>query len=196
MACFVCLIPAVEDLGTGERVGADVGDFDADGAAVGDGGVPGAFLQVERLVNGAVEIEHEMDAEAPEIVQDLETLAAGAAGVEVEDELVDAVREQFQVPTAAANPLDFILGKNGAAETVTVWGVQVSIGLVRGIPIRIGEGGEAAFDPIGIVTTFVEPEDDGGAGVEELAGDNDFVSLARGVGAGFGQPGAPGQNQG
>ena len=82
----VFFIPAFQRIGVG--VGADVGDFNADGAGVGDRGVPGAFLEIERLVNRAVEVEHEMDTEAAVIVQDFEALAAGAGGIVVDDELI------------------------------------------------------------------------------------------------------------
>ena len=66
------------------------------------------FLEVERLVDRAVEVEHEMDAQAAHVLEDLEALPAGAADVEVEDELIDDPLEQRQVPAAAADALDLL----------------------------------------------------------------------------------------
>ena len=42
---------------------AHVGDLDADRATVGDGGVPRAFLQIKRLIDRAVNIEHEVNTQ-------------------------------------------------------------------------------------------------------------------------------------
>lgn len=82
----------------GGWVGADLGDLDTDGAVVGDGGVPGAFLEVECLVDRAVEVEQEVDREAADVVQRAEALTAGAGDVVVDDELVDDLGEQGGCP--------------------------------------------------------------------------------------------------
>ena len=65
-----------------DGIGAHVGDFDADRAAVRGGRVPGAFFQIERLVDRAVQVEHEMHAQVAHVLQDLEALPAGAADVD------------------------------------------------------------------------------------------------------------------
>ena len=91
--------------------GADVGDLDADRPAVGLGGVPGAFLEVERLVDRAVDVEHELDAQPALVVEHLEALLARAADVEVDDELVDLLLQEREVPAAAADLLALLGGQ-------------------------------------------------------------------------------------
>lgn len=105
-------------------VGAHVGDFDADGAVVGGGGVPGAFFEVEGLVDGAVEVDHEVDGESSEIVEDFEALSAGATDVVMEDELIDGALEEREVPAAASDAFELVGGEVGAAEVVAVWGFE------------------------------------------------------------------------
>lgn len=155
--------------------------------------MPGAFLKVEGLINGAVQIEHEMDAEAAKVVQDLEALTTGARGVEVEDELIDDIGEEMEIPAAATDLLELFIGKLRAAEAVAIRAVEGLVLLLGGLPIRLIEGGEAALHAIGIVTAGVEPQDDGGAGVNEAASDNDFIAETRGVGARTGKAGAAGE---
>ena len=43
------------------------------------------------------------------------------------------------------------------------------------------ERSEAAFDAVSVITIGIEPKDDRSADVEELAGDDDFVTAASGV---------------
>ena len=66
LAFIVLIIPSVQRFHVG--IGPDVGDLDADATVIRRSGVPGAFLQIERLVDRAVQIEHEMDREAAYIV--------------------------------------------------------------------------------------------------------------------------------
>ena len=81
----------------GARVGPDLRQLDPDRAPVGGARVPGRVGQVQGLVDGPVDIQHEVHAESAEVVQHLEALAAGAAGVEVDHELVDPVlHEDFE----------------------------------------------------------------------------------------------------
>lgn len=98
-------VPGFEASTLSDGKGAGLGDFDPDAAGVGGGGVPGAFLEVEGLIEGAVDIEHEMDAEAAFVVEDLETTATGTGGIEVDDKLVDAFPEIFELPSAAPHGL-------------------------------------------------------------------------------------------
>lgn len=154
-ASGIFFIPAVE--GSVVAVGADVGDFDADGASVCNGGVPGAFLEVKGLIDGAIQIEHEMDAEAAVVVENFETLATGAGGVVMEHELIDGILEAEKIPTAAANFLAFEPGEAGVAEAIAVWSGEV-FDLGGGIfPIGFVERSKAAFHAIGIVAAGVEP---------------------------------------
>ena len=71
--------------------------------------MPRALLEVERLVDRAVQVEHEMDAQVAHVLQDLEALPAGAADVEVDDELVHHPLEERQIPAAAPHALDFLV---------------------------------------------------------------------------------------
>ena len=143
--------------------------------------MPGAFLEIERLVNRAVEIEHEMDAEAAVVVQDFEALAAGAGGIVMNDELIHLALKREEVPTAAADFFAFEPGKAGSAEAVAIGSGQGFVGGGGILPVGLIEGSEAAFDAVSIVTIGIEPQDNGRADVEELAGDNDFVTGAWGV---------------
>src|SRR5436309_2335631 len=63
VAARIFFIPFVQlpDLAGAAR--AEVGDLNADGATVRFGGVWRFFLSIHRLVNRAVEIEHELDGE-------------------------------------------------------------------------------------------------------------------------------------
>jgi hypothetical protein len=82
---------------------ADARNLDPDRSIVGDGRVVGAFLQVERLVDRAVDIDEEVRAELP-LRQVLEALAAVSNPVVVEDDLVDDCAKRIEVA-----------GGNGAA---------------------------------------------------------------------------------
>src|SRR4051812_36735836 len=88
-------VPFLQRLRLVGRKCADVRDLDADRAAVRGGGVPGAFFQIERLVDRAVQIEHEMNTEIADIMQNLETLAAGSARVEVVYKLINHTLQQW-----------------------------------------------------------------------------------------------------
>ena len=62
------------------------------------GCVPGAFFQIERLIDRTVYVEHEVDAQAALVVQDLEADLARAADVVVKDELIDDVAQLIDRP--------------------------------------------------------------------------------------------------
>jgi len=67
---FVHRVPSVEPRGV--RIRADLRDLDADGTVVRFAGVPGALLQVERLIDRAIHVEHEVRRQAADVVQHLE----------------------------------------------------------------------------------------------------------------------------
>ena len=56
-------------------------------------------------------------------------------------------------------------------------------GEVGTVPVRFVESAEAAFHAVGVVTAGVHPQDDRRAGVNEMAGDDDFIAAARFKGA-------------
>src|SRR5690606_846022 len=66
-------------------------DLDADGALVDGAGVPRTRLgEIERLVDGAVAVEHEVNGE-PTLEQHVEALARRGAAVPIKDEEVYAL---------------------------------------------------------------------------------------------------------
>ena len=146
--------------------------------------MPGAFLEIERLVNGAIEIEHEMDAEAAVVVENFKTLAAGAGRVVMNDELIDFALKGEEVPTTAADLLALEPGETRSAKAVTVGGGEFLVGSGGIFPVGLIEGSETAFDAVSIVTVRIKPEHNRRAGVEELAGNNDFIACAWRVCAG------------
>jgi hypothetical protein len=87
--------------------------------------VPGPLLYVERLVNGAVNIEQEVNAQAAQVVEHLEALPAGAADIVVQDELVHGILHVWQLPAAAADALNVIGAEVVAAEVVAVGGGEI-----------------------------------------------------------------------
>src|SRR3954468_1779236 len=103
LAVRIRFVPFLQGFRLLDRKGADVGDLDANGAAVRGRGMPGAFFQIKRLINRAVQIEHEMNAEIADIMQHFKTLAARPARVEVVYELINDTLQQRQIPTAATH---------------------------------------------------------------------------------------------
>jgi hypothetical protein len=95
----------------------------------------------------------------------------------VQDKLVDVFLQGGQIPSAATDAFNF-LGRGAFTQIIAV---RLEIGTLRldVRPVRIGEGAEAAFHTIGIVAAGVQPEDDLGAGVEELSGDDNLIAFAR-----------------
>ena len=89
----------------------DIGDLDADRTPIRDRRMPGRLFHVEGLVDRAVEVEHEMNAEPAPVLKDLEAAPAGAPGIEVDHELIDHPRQQRKVPSAAAYSFQFLAGQ-------------------------------------------------------------------------------------
>ena len=82
--------------------------------------MPGAFLEIERLVNRTIQIEHEMDAEVPMVLQYIETLPADAADIEVNDKLVHHFLKQREIPAASADPFQLRCREIPAAQAVPI----------------------------------------------------------------------------
>ena len=112
-------------------------------------------------------------------MKNFETLAAGASGVVMNDELIDFALKCEEVPTAAANLFAFEPGEARGAKGVTIGSREFLIRSGGIFPVGLIERSEAAFDPVSIVTIRIEPEDNRSADMEELAGDNNFVARAR-----------------
>ncbi len=166
----VALVPLLEGRVVGRGVGADVRDLDADRMVVGDPGVPGALLQVERLVDRAVHVEHEVDRQVPLVLQDLEALPRRPADVEVDHELRDRLLEVGQRPTVVGDVLGDrfveVLARSEVVESDRL-AVVVDLGVFEP---RIGR--------VGVVAARVGPEDHRRADVEQPAADDDLVARA------------------
>lgn len=177
-AIGVLFVPCHEVFVRGRLVGAHVGNFNSHTASIRGGGVPGAFLEIKRLVDGAIDIHHEMHAQAAGIMEDAEALAAGAGDIEVIDELVHLVLQEGQIPTTTTHALNLGIGQSGFAQAVAVWGSEGGDGDLGRFPRRLIKRCETAFHAVGIVTTGVHPGDNTCASVEELTRDDDFIAPA------------------
>ncbi|MDB6059642.1 MAG: hypothetical protein JWO95_3486 [Verrucomicrobiales bacterium] len=160
LAGGISFIPFVQLGDVAAEARAEVGDFDADGAAVCFGGVRGFFLRVHRLINGAVEVEHELDGEMA-FKEGVEGVATGWVDGIVDDELVDIRAQQFRRPTLATNMSDLFIGQ---------WRLAHAGGLAF---LGRADGG---FGVMEIVAALIGPKDNGHAGVESFAADDDFVA--------------------
>lgn len=141
--------------------------------------MPGAFLEIERLINRSVQIEHEVDAQVAVILENVETLAARAADVEVQNELVHPALEEWQIPAAAPDALKLVGGQARAAEPVAIRRGEGFDLFVRRLPIGLSKRGEAPLDAVGVVAAGVRPEHHGRAGVKIPAADDNFIALSR-----------------
>src|SRR5258706_12359286 len=130
-AIRVLFVPVIQGLFFIRFKRADIRDLDAHGPAVGCRRMPRPLLDVQRLVNGPVQVEHEMDAQVTHIVQHLETLPAGAARIEMINELVDHTLQQRQIPSSTTDPLSLLGGQPGTAQPVAIGGGMFEI-LERG----------------------------------------------------------------
>jgi hypothetical protein len=95
-------VPAVERRRGLRRVGADVGDLDADRAHVRLPRVPGLLARVEGLVDRAVEVEQEVHRQPALLVQRPEAGAAGPGHVVVQHEEVHHPPQVVQLEHALA----------------------------------------------------------------------------------------------
>ena len=126
-----------------------------------------------------------MDAETAVIVEDVEASLADSADVVVHDELIDDVAQGGEIPAAAADAFEVSGSERGiAAEAVARGRLEVLDGLLGFFETAVVERGEPALGAVGIVALRIEPCDHTRAGVEELAGDDDFVADAGGRSAG------------
>src|SRR5436190_3690617 len=123
----VLLVPVSESFYFVGFISAHVSDLDADGAVIGDGGVPGAFFQIEGLIDRAVQIEHKMDAQVAMILEHAEAFPADAADIEVNDELIDDALEQGQIPATAADALDFLGCELGVGSAAAIHPVTIGL---------------------------------------------------------------------
>ena len=186
-------VPLLERVVFAHRIGADVGDLHADAPVVALRGVAGTFLEVERLVDRAIDVEQEMHAQAADVVEDVETLGTRAADVVMQHELVDLLLEQRQRPAAPADLLELLGGERGVdgrtePQVVAVGARLLGVGCgerqragphlrQRALPVASLERDEAAAGPIRVVTALVAPEHDSGADPVRPAADDDFVAV-------------------
>lgn len=113
VAGVAVVVVAVEDGVVGIAVRANVSDFDADGSRVGSAGMKRSLLlegmrksgnridlfekysdlQVQSLINGAIYIEHEVNAQATIVVQHLEGSARVRSDIVMQNKLPTMERE-------------------------------------------------------------------------------------------------------
>ena len=179
----VAAVPFLEGLGRAGWIGSHVGDLDADGAIVGSRGVTGAFFEIERLVNRAVQIQHEVHAQAAVIMQNVETGLTKTADIVMQDELIDDILELRKCPATPANFFNLRRRKRVGTCAITVGCGDVFHGGDRLLVATLGVGAETAFDPVSVVAARIHPRDDRCAGMKELARDNDFIAVALDGGA-------------
>jgi len=179
LAVWIAMIPLQQIVRPRFGIGADVCDLDADGTVVGCGRVPRPFLQVQRLINRSIQVQHEVHAQVALILQFLEALPARARDVIMDDELIHDALQQGQIP--AASPHFFKLLRSQAARRAQAVAVRRSHAFhfrARIGPIGFVERREPPFDAIGIVAAGVHPQNDARARVKHLSGDHNFVTRA------------------
>src|SRR5437879_347728 len=101
--------------------------------------MPRSLFEIEGLINGTIQIEHEMNTQITVIVQDIEALAADPAYVEVNDELVHDLLQGWQVPAPAPHSLNFLIGEARLTHIVAVRRGEVLRLLVRILPVGFFE---------------------------------------------------------
>ena len=121
-----------------------------------------------------------MDAQPALVLEDLEASPAGAADVEMDDELVDDLLQRRQVPSAAADPFDLLLGQAPGPQVVAggpaLGGVRVIAGRRLGPGLCRVIGPEPAADAVGVEAARVHPQNDLGRGMVKLPADDDLVA--------------------
>src|SRR5437773_6337510 len=127
--------------------------------------MPGSLFQIERLVNRSIEVEHEMNAQVPHIVQNLEALPARAGGIKMNYELVHHRLQQRQIPASAAHMFGLLRCEHAASEPVPVWTREFFDLCFSSFPIRFVNRTETPFDAVCIVTSGVHPENHRSAGM-------------------------------
>ena len=102
------------------RISAHVGDFDANRTIVRDGGVKTSLFDIECLIDGSVDIDHEVHGQAAGIVKDSKTLATGTANIIMKHELINAFLEFCKRPAAATDSFELrIIEIGGGADAVS-----------------------------------------------------------------------------
>ena len=69
--------------------------------------MPGPLLQIQRLIYGSVQIQHEVYAQIAVILQGGKTAPARARHIKMNHKLVHHLLQQRQVPAATAHALQF-----------------------------------------------------------------------------------------
>src|ERR1022692_2425603 len=120
-----------------------------------------------------------MPAQTPPVLQYLETSPARARHVKMNDELVNDLLQQRQIPAATADCFDLLRRERFGPQAVAVGCSQIFAFCVRSFPIRLLIGTEPPFDAIGIITAGIHPKHNRRTGVKELSGGDNFIALSR-----------------
>ena len=91
-------VPLFEGVRAVFWVSPNVGDLDPDASIIALRGMPRSLFEIKRLVDQAIGIQHEMNAQPPDVVQDEEALRTGTADIKVQHELVDLILQHRQAP--------------------------------------------------------------------------------------------------
>ena len=75
--------------------------------------MPCTLLDIERLIDGSVKVDHEVNAQAAHIVQHAEARAACPGDVVVNNELIDLPLQEFELPVAPASLFDLAIAQAG-----------------------------------------------------------------------------------
>ena len=110
-----------------------------------------------------------MHAQVTMILQHIEALPAGAAGIEMNDKLVNHSLQRGQVPAPATHSFQFLSRQTIPAQVIPVWRSQLAHLGLRGLPVRFVQGTEPTLDTIGIISARVHPEHDAGTGANRPA---------------------------
>src|SRR4051794_35172417 len=100
-----------------------------------------------------------MYAQAAMVVQDFEAFSARAANVVVQDELIDHILKQREVPASTSRTLGLLGRELGFSKAEPIGRIQAS--RLRFVPSRVRNWNEASLDAVGVVATGVGPEDYG-----------------------------------
>ena len=151
--------------------GSEVSDLDSDGTIIGWTGMPGSFLDVEGLVDGAVDIEQKMTGKTTDVMQDMKTPARRTTCIIMKHNGIDDLCEIFKTPTLLLYLLQQRITKSSTYRTIS----SNTIGLIaRAIELRF----VMSVSPVSVISAGVDPQDYWHPGVYKPASYDDFIAFS------------------